>query len=160
MIYIYSISIKDNAKRYTLKNKYPSYIFYRYRCAMSPYACPAHVCKFLCKSKDTPRFFTRRIPSPRSILLECMQVKRLVTHELISPHPLPTWVSYLSEYSPLKFRPASFFDSSVSRTCLESGVSLAGTCWHSLSGASTNLQDQTFWRDTKTSLCRADRSDL
>lgn len=89
MIYIYSISIKDNAKRYTLKNKYPSYIFYRYRCAMSPYAFPAHVCKFLWKSKDTSLFFTRSIPSPRSILLECMQVKRLVTHDLIFATPSP-----------------------------------------------------------------------
>lgn len=64
MIYIYSISIKDNAKRYTLKNKYPSYIFYRYRCAMSPYACLAHVCKFFMQIERYPPLFHTPYPLP------------------------------------------------------------------------------------------------
>lgn len=118
------ISIKDNQDSYTLKNKHRiNSIDDRYPCAMSPYAFLAHVSVFLCKSKDTPSFL-HAIFSLHSILSGAYACKVFtIAWPYFAPPPPPAWVSYLSEYSPLKSRPASFFDSSASRTCPESGVS-------------------------------------
>lgn len=72
MIYIYSISIKDNVKCYIFKNKYFLYIFYRYCCVMLFYVFFVYVCKFLWKVKDIFFFFICSIFFLCLILLECM----------------------------------------------------------------------------------------